>query len=153
MCRHVVYRLPGQCLEICSEGDVRHDQDAEGRGLARTEQILTDGTGAVGRALCPCDRSRRQSLEMAGAYTLAARAAVGLKPGHFRDIIAAAQPVGFFEVHAENYMGAGGEPHAQLGVLRERYALSLHGVGLSIGSMQPLDRDHLERVKLLCDRY
>jgi len=50
-------------------------------------------------------------------------------------------------------MGAGGEPHAQLGALRERYALSLHGVGLSIGSTQPLDREHLERVKLLCERY
>jgi uncharacterized protein (UPF0276 family) len=90
---------------------------------------------------------------MSDASTLPARAAVGFKPAHFLDIIAAAQPVGFFEVHAENYMGAGGEPHAQLGALCERYALSLHGVGLSIGSMQPLDRAHLERVKLLCDRY
>ena len=90
---------------------------------------------------------------MSNASTLPARAAAGFKPAHFHDIIAAAQPVGFFEVHAENYMGAGGEPHAQLGALRERYALSLHGVGLSIGSMQPLDREHLERVKLLCDRY
>jgi uncharacterized protein len=90
---------------------------------------------------------------MSNTSTLPARAAVGFKPTHFCDIIAAAQPVGFFEVHAENYMGAGGEPHAQLGALRERYALSLHGVGLSIGSMQPLDREHLERVRLLCDRY
>ena len=50
-------------------------------------------------------------------------------------------------------MGAGGPPHAQLGALRERYALSVHGVGLSIGSIEPLDRDHLARLKLLCDRY
>ena len=71
----------------------------------------------------------------------------------FANIPAAPQPIGFFEVHAENYMGAGGPPHAQLGALRERYALSLHGVGLSIGSTQPLDRDHLARLKLLCDRY
>ncbi len=78
---------------------------------------------------------------------------VGFKPRHFRDIVTAAQPIGFFEVHAENYMGAGGPPHAQLGALRERYALSVHGVGLSIGSMQPLDREHLMRVKTLCDRY
>jgi uncharacterized protein (UPF0276 family) len=84
---------------------------------------------------------------------LPARAGIGFKPMHFGDIIAAAQPVGFFEVHAENYMGAGGRPHAQLGALRERYALSVHGVGLSIGSMQPLDRDHLARLKVLCDRY
>jgi len=85
--------------------------------------------------------------------TLPARPGVGFKPAHFRAIIAAAQPIGFFEVHAENYMGAGGTPHAQLAALRERYALSVHGVGLSIGSMQPLDGDHLARLKVLCDRY
>ena len=84
---------------------------------------------------------------------LPAHAGVGFKPEHFRDILAAVQPIGFFEVHAENYMGAGGPPHAQLGALRERYALSVHGVGLSIGSMQPLDSDHLARLKVLCNRY
>jgi uncharacterized protein (UPF0276 family) len=78
---------------------------------------------------------------------------VGFKPAHFRDILAVPQPLGFFEVHAENYMGAGGPPHAQLSALRERYALSVHGVGLSIGSMGPLDRDHLMRLKMLCERY
>jgi len=90
---------------------------------------------------------------MAIVASLPARPGVGFKPAHFRDIIAAAQPIGFFEVHAENYMGAGGPPHAQLAALRERYALSVHGVGLSIGSMQRLDRDHLARLKVLCDRY
>ncbi|MXN45543.1 DUF692 family protein [Shinella kummerowiae] len=87
------------------------------------------------------------------ASTLPRRAGIGFKPEHFVDILAAPQPIGFFEVHAENYMGAGGPPHAQLGRLREDYALSIHGVGLSIGSMQPLDRDHLSRLKTLCDRY
>jgi uncharacterized protein (UPF0276 family) len=90
---------------------------------------------------------------MSAASDLPASAGVGFKPEHFRDIILAAQPIGFFEVHAENYMGAGGPPHAQLTALRERYALSVHGVGLSIGSMQPLDRSHLKRLKTLCDRY
>ena len=90
---------------------------------------------------------------MSVALNLPASAGVGFKPAHFRDILAIAQPIGFFEVHAENYMGAGGPPHAQLGALRERYALSVHGVGLSIGSMRPLDRQHLARLKLLCDRY
>jgi uncharacterized protein (UPF0276 family) len=84
---------------------------------------------------------------------LPARTGVGFKPAHFRDILAAPQPLGFFEVHAENYMGAGGPPHAQLGALRERYALSVHGVGLSIGSMEPLNRDHLMQLKMLCERY
>lgn len=81
------------------------------------------------------------------------RAGVGFKPEHFAAIDAASQPIGFFEVHAENYMGAGGPPHAQLGRLRRDYALSIHGVGLSIGSMQPLDTDHLARLKIVCDRY
>jgi len=90
---------------------------------------------------------------MPRASNLPACTGVGFKPAHFHDILAAAQPIGFFEVHAENYMGAGGPPHAQLGALRERYALSVHGVGLSIGSMRPLDRAHLMRLKMLCERY
>jgi uncharacterized protein (UPF0276 family) len=78
---------------------------------------------------------------------------VGFKPEHFSAINSERQPIGFFEVHAENYMGAGGPPHAQLGRLRQDYPLSLHGVGLSIGSMQPLDQGHLQRLKGLCGRY
>lgn len=61
--------------------------------------------------------------------------------------------MGFFEVHAENYMGAGGPPHRYLSAIRERYPLSIHGVGLSIGADRPLDRDHLQRLKGLVDRY
>ena len=92
-------------------------------------------------------------LNVRKASKLPARAGVGFKPVHFRTIHVEPQPIGFFEVHAENYMGAGGPPHAQLAALRQRYALSLHGVALSIGSMQPLDRDHLARLRSLCDRY
>lgn len=90
---------------------------------------------------------------MSIAAHLPASAGVGFKPEHAGAILAAAQPIGFFEVHAENYMGAGGPPHAQLTALRERYALSVHGVGLSIGSTGPLDRAHLTRLRRLCDRY
>ena len=85
--------------------------------------------------------------------TLPSRSGVGFKPEHFKAVTEAAQPVGFFEVHAENYMGAGGLPHAHLAKLREDYSLSIHGVGLSIGSMHPLDTEHLARLKVLCDRY
>ena len=90
---------------------------------------------------------------MIDAPSLPLCAGVGFKPEHFAAIDEAPQPVGFFEVHAENYMGAGGPPHAMLKRLREDYALSIHGVGLSIGSMQALDRNHLARLKSLCDRY
>lgn len=78
---------------------------------------------------------------------------LGFKPEHLAEIRAIRPSIGFFEVHAENYMGAGGLPHAQLGALREDYALSIHGVGLSIGGSEPLDAQHLVRLKTLCDRY
>jgi uncharacterized protein (UPF0276 family) len=82
---------------------------------------------------------------------------IGFKPQHFADILSGGsgtgQGIGFVEIHAENYMGAGGPPHVMLRALRERFALSVHGVGLSIGSEAPLDREHLSRLHSLCDRY
>jgi len=80
-------------------------------------------------------------------------AGVGFKPEHFAAIREDDPPMGFFEVHAENYMGAGGLPHAQLAALRADHAISLHGVGLSIGGPGRLNPDHLARLKHLCDRY
>lgn len=82
-----------------------------------------------------------------------ARAGVGLKAEHYRTIIDTLPDVGFFEVHAENYMGAGGPPHRYLSAIRERYPLSLHGVGLSIGADRPLDEDHIARLRDLRRRY
>jgi uncharacterized protein (UPF0276 family) len=81
------------------------------------------------------------------------RAGVGLKPQHFLKVLATRPDVGFFEVHAENYMVDGGPFHHFLGQVREHYALSLHGVGLSIGGSGPLDESHLERLAALIDRY
>lgn len=78
---------------------------------------------------------------------------LGFKPEHFADIMAHQGAVAFFEVHAENYMGDGGAPHAMLSALREDHALSIHGVGLSIGSAGGLDREHLERLRRLIARY
>jgi uncharacterized protein len=84
---------------------------------------------------------------------LPAAVGVGFKPQHFAAILQTPGAVGFFEVHAENYMGAGGRPHAELTALRREHALSIHGVGLSIGGSAPLDRSHLARLRDLCDRY
>jgi len=78
---------------------------------------------------------------------------VGYKPQHFSDLMADPGPVEWVEVHAENYMGDGGRPLAQLRALSERFALSIHGVGLSIGGETPLDRDHLARLKHLCATF
>lgn len=82
---------------------------------------------------------------------LPAKPGVGYKPQHFAAIMADPGPVGWLEVHAENYMGAGGRPLAQLRHLAERFPISVHGVGLSIGGEGALDRDHLDRLKQLCD--
>jgi hypothetical protein len=84
---------------------------------------------------------------------LPVRAGVGFKPCHFDALQADVAPPGFIEVHAENYMGAGGTPHAQLTTLRERLPVSLHGVGLSIGGEDPPDPAHLDRLLKLIARY
>ena len=84
---------------------------------------------------------------------LPAAPGLGFKPEHFPAIRETRPALGFFEIHAENYMGAGGPPHRQLTALRQDYAISLHGVGLSIGGPGRLDADHLARLRALVDRY
>lgn len=91
------------------------------------------------------------SFELQGLPT---RVGIGLKPEHFRDIVSSWPDVGFFEIHAENYLVEGGPFHHYLGRIRERYALSVHGVALSIGGEEgPLDRAHLDALKALLVRY
>lgn len=93
----------------------------------------------------------------AGAFPhfddLPQRGGIGLKSCHADEILVTSPDIGFFEVHAENYMGAGGPSHAMLTRIRERWPLSLHGVGLSIGGEAPLDEHHLARLKALVGRY
>ncbi|WP_299849297.1 DUF692 domain-containing protein [uncultured Roseovarius sp.] len=81
---------------------------------------------------------------------LPAAPGVGYKPQHFSDILKDAAPVEWLEIHAENYMGDGGRPIAQLRHLSELFAISVHGVGLSIGGECDLDTDHLARLKHIC---
>lgn len=82
-----------------------------------------------------------------------AQAGVGLKPAHYAEILQSKPDIGWFEIHPENFMGAGGSPHAYLTAIRQDYALSLHGVGLSLGGVDPLDKGHLSRLADLVDRY
>jgi len=85
-------------------------------------------------------------------FTLPAdHAGVSFKPAHFDDIKSSDHSVGWFEIHAENYMMDGGPMRRQLQFLRESYPVSCHGVGLSIGSHEPLDQDHLARVARLVE--
>lgn len=81
------------------------------------------------------------------------RAGVGFKPQHFDALMDDRDAPAFVEVHAENYMGAGGIPHAQLTRIRERMPVSLHGVGLSIGAESAPDATHLDRLAALIERY
>jgi uncharacterized protein len=81
---------------------------------------------------------------------LPARPGVGYKPQHFEALLSNPDPVAWIEIHAENYMGEGGRPLAQLRHLAERFPISVHGVGLSIGGEGRLDADHLSRLKELC---
>lgn len=74
---------------------------------------------------------------------------VGYKPQHFAQIMANAGSVRWLEVHAENYMGDGGRPLAQMRALSEVFPISVHGVGLSIGGEGRLDPQHLSRLQKL----
>ncbi|HWU61230.1 MAG TPA: DUF692 domain-containing protein [Ensifer sp.] len=85
--------------------------------------------------------------------TLPARAGAGFKSVRADAILADSYRIGFLEVHAENYMGAGGHPHRLLTHMREQFPLSVHGVGLSIGSEKGIDAMHLSRLKTVVDRY
>ena len=87
------------------------------------------------------------------AGALPARGGLGLKPEHFRTVLETNPELGFFEVHAENYMVDGGPFHHYLERIRSRYPLSIHGVGLSIGGEAALDASHLDRLALLLERY
>lgn len=78
---------------------------------------------------------------------------IGLRHAHYRDFLAAKQPVDWLEVHTENYLGDGGYDLHVLEQVRRDYPLSFHGVGLGLGSAVPLDAGHLERIAALVDRF
>jgi Uncharacterized protein conserved in bacteria len=80
-------------------------------------------------------------------------AGIGLRADHYREVLETRPPVGWFEVHSENYFGDGGLPCDYLERVRAEYPVSLHGVGLSLGSADPLNMAHLKRLKSLIDRF
>ncbi|MDP4299673.1 MNIO family bufferin maturase [Leptothrix discophora] len=82
-----------------------------------------------------------------------AGAGIGLKHGQVAELLAMRAEIGFVEVHAENYLVDGGPLHHALSRVREQHALTIHGVGLSIGGEEPLDTAHLDRLATLIARY
>jgi uncharacterized protein len=97
--------------------------------------------------------SRNSGASRFPAHPVAGLAGTSFKLEHLPAILAEVDQTGFFEIHAENYMGDGGPPHDALTRIRCHYPLSLHGVCMSIGGPQPLDKAHLGRFKALVDRY
>src|ERR1700739_4490743 len=87
------------------------------------------------------------------ALPIGGLAGTSFKHQHLAEIRAEGNGRGFFEVHAENYMGAGGPPHRALEMLRRDFPISLHGVCMSIGGERPLDKAHLARFQHLVERY
>lgn len=87
------------------------------------------------------------------AISLPLGAGVGYKPAHHDALLDVGPDVRFVEIHAENYLGDGGAPHRRLRELIDRFALSVHGVGLSIGGTERPDRHHLARIRGLLERY
>lgn len=94
-----------------------------------------------------------RSASLPGHSTLPYGGGIGLKPEHFRALLDSEPALSFVEVHAENYMVPGGPYHHYLHRIHERYALSIHGVGLSIGGDAPLDESHLQRLVTLLERH
>jgi len=130
------------------------------RACVRHGEVPGRPSGLAMLALQDDGRASNHDELMTGTHSdrlengpLPPRAGVGLKPEHYREILETSPDIGWFEIHAENYMGEGGPPHHYLGAIRERYPMSLHGVGLSIGGSSALDKEHLARLKSLIERY
>lgn len=87
------------------------------------------------------------------SMAIPALAGIGLRSQHYRDVLENHPQVGWFEVHSENYFGKGGAPLYYLEKIREDYPLSLHGVGMSLGSVDALDVRHLGKLKGLIERF
>jgi uncharacterized protein len=85
--------------------------------------------------------------------SIPARAGIGLRSQHFREILEAPPPVAWMETHPENYFVDGGAPLRILERIRSLYPLSFHGVGLSLGSTDPIAPTHLGKLKVLVDRF
>lgn len=87
------------------------------------------------------------------AIPIPAQAGIGLRPPHYAEVIEHKPAIAWLEVHSENFFADGGKPHEVLEQVRSHYPLSLHGVGLSLGSTDPLSQWHLRKLKGLIDRY
>jgi uncharacterized protein len=94
-----------------------------------------------------------RSVGARAASPIPAQVGIGLRTPHYRELLDTLPPIGWFEVHSENYFGDGGQPLYFLERFRSHYPMSLHGVGLSLGSTDALNSTHLQKLKSLVDRF
>ncbi len=80
-------------------------------------------------------------------------AGIGLRSCHYQEIQQNRPEIGWFEILTENYMGNGGMPLHHLERIRTHYPITLHGVGMSLGSSDPLNLDYLRRLRALIQRF
>ncbi len=81
---------------------------------------------------------------------------IGLKAAHYENVLDGEEPAGhpaWVEVHPQNYFGDGGPPHRWLTAIAEAYPLSFHSVGLSLGSVDGVHAEELDKLAALCERY
>jgi uncharacterized protein (UPF0276 family) len=97
-------------------------------------------------------RVASRSADSRRRYSIPAQAGIGLRFQHHQAILDEHPDVAWLEVHTENYMG-GGSPLAYLDAIRRDYPISLHGVGLSLGSAEGIDLAHLERIRRVVERF
>jgi uncharacterized protein (UPF0276 family) len=79
-------------------------------------------------------------------------AGIGLRAPHIREVLERKPAIPWFEIHSENYFADGGPALAALDSIRAGYPIAMHGVGLSLGSTDPLDREHLRKLARLASR-
>lgn len=101
----------------------------------------------------PIELKRPQAEDSPLSSSFASRflshSGISLKPTYYQLILSSFPEVGFFEIHAENYLSKGGPARHYLNLIRQYYPITVHGVGLSIGGEHPINEHHLERVAQL----
>ena len=83
----------------------------------------------------------------------AAAVGIGLRAPHYQDVLSSLPDIGFLEIHSENYFNPHSKNHFYLERIAEHYAMSFHGIGLSLGSSEPVNIEHLNNLKQLVDRF
>lgn len=130
---------PEGCLDLPAQRHMRKDRR---RVLEAASQEKWQKAGREAMTAAAANRVPAPILEGVG---------IGMRAPHYREIIETHPDVGWLEVHSENYFGEGGLPLHYLEQARVKYSVSLHGVGLSLGSIDPLNREHLRKLKRLID--